>query len=55
MRVGLIGQVRQVWVPRGVKVRQPVELKYEWDKAPKPDGVSGAAASQETDGASRQY
>jgi hypothetical protein len=30
MRVGLIGQVRRVWAPRGVKVEQPVECKYEW-------------------------
>jgi len=31
MRVGLIGQVRRVWAPRGVKVRQKVEFKYEWE------------------------
>jgi hypothetical protein len=30
MRVGLIGQVRRVWAPRGVKVEQFVEFKYEW-------------------------
>ena len=30
MRVGLIGQVRRVWAPRGVKVEQFVECKYEW-------------------------
>jgi transposase len=30
MRVGLIGQVRRVWAPRGVKVEQAVEHKYEW-------------------------
>lgn len=30
MRVGLIGQVRRVWAPRGVKVRQKVERRYEW-------------------------
>lgn len=30
MRVGLIGQVRRVWAPRGVKVVQPVEYTYEW-------------------------
>jgi hypothetical protein len=30
MRVGLIGQVRRVWAPRGVKVRQKAEFKYEW-------------------------
>jgi transposase len=31
MRVGLIGQVRRVWAPGGVKVRQKVEFKYEWE------------------------
>lgn len=31
MRVGLIGQVRRVWAPRGVKVEQLVEYKYEWE------------------------
>ena len=31
MRVGLIGQVRRVWAPRGVKVHQKVEFKYEWE------------------------
>jgi len=30
MRVGLIGQVRKVWAPRGVKVVQLVEYKREW-------------------------
>lgn len=30
MRVGLIGQVRQVWAPRGVKVVQVVEYQREW-------------------------
>ncbi len=30
MRVGLIGHVRRVWAPRGVKVVQPVEYKREW-------------------------
>ena len=30
MRVGLIGQVRRVWAPRGVKVVQVVEYKREW-------------------------
>lgn len=30
MRVGLIGQVRRVWAPRGVKVTQAVEYKREW-------------------------
>ena len=30
MRLGLIGQVRRRWAPRGMKIRQPVELTYEW-------------------------
>jgi transposase len=30
MRVGLIGQVRRVWAPRGFKVVQAVEYTYEW-------------------------
>jgi len=30
MRVGLRGQLRRVWAPRGVKVRQTVEMKYVW-------------------------
>jgi hypothetical protein len=30
MRVGLMGQVRRVGAPRGVKVRQPLERQYEW-------------------------
>ncbi|MFH1084908.1 MAG: transposase [Chloroflexota bacterium] len=30
MRVGLIGQVRRIWAPRGVKVVQAVEYKREW-------------------------
>jgi len=30
MRLGLIGQVRRRWVPRGVKLRQLVEFEYEW-------------------------
>jgi hypothetical protein len=30
MRVGLIGQVRRVWAPRGVKVVQVIEYKREW-------------------------
>jgi hypothetical protein len=28
MRLGLIGQVRRRWAPRGVKIRQPVEFTY---------------------------
>lgn len=31
MRVGLIGEVRRVWAPRGVKVEQAVEYKFEWE------------------------
>ncbi len=30
MRVGLIGQVRRVWAPPGVKVVQLLEYKYAW-------------------------
>jgi len=30
MRVGLIGQVRKVWAPRGVKVEQRVEYERQW-------------------------
>jgi hypothetical protein len=30
MRLGLHGRVRRVWAPRGVKVRQRVQLVYEW-------------------------
>ena len=30
MRLGLIGQVRRRWAPRGVKLRQPVEFTYKW-------------------------
>jgi hypothetical protein len=30
MRVGLIGQVRRMWAPRGVKVEQVLEYKREW-------------------------
>ena len=31
MRVGLLGQVRRVWAPQGVKIEQAVECKYEWE------------------------
>lgn len=30
MRLGLRGLVRRVWAPRGVKVRQSLQLVYEW-------------------------
>ena len=30
MRVGLIGQVRRRWVPKGYKLEQQVEYQYEW-------------------------
>jgi len=30
MRIGLIGQARRVWAPRGVKVEQAVEYTYKW-------------------------
>ena len=30
MRLGLHGRVRRVWAPRGVRIRQRVQLRYEW-------------------------
>ena len=30
MRLGLHGRVRRRWVPRGVKLRQRVEVRYVW-------------------------
>lgn len=30
MRVGLIGEAKRVWAPRGVKVEQEVEYVYRW-------------------------
>ncbi len=30
LRLGLRGQVRRVLAPRGVKVVQPLQLRYEW-------------------------
>ena len=30
MRLGLRGQTRKVLAPKGVKVAQPVQLRYEW-------------------------
>lgn len=30
LRLGLRGVVRRVWAPRGVKIVQPLELRYEW-------------------------
>jgi hypothetical protein len=30
LRLGLHGQVRRRWAPRGVKLRQVVEVKYQW-------------------------
>lgn len=30
MRLGLHGQVRRVWAPRGVKVRQVRQIVYRW-------------------------
>jgi hypothetical protein len=42
MRLGLHGRVRRVWAPRGVQVRQRVQLRYEWRYlALAVDGVSG--------------
>lgn len=31
MRVGLIGQTRRVWAPRGYKVEMEVEYIFEWE------------------------
>lgn len=31
MRVGLIGQTRRVWAPRGYKVEMAVEYVFEWE------------------------
>ena len=31
MRVGLIGQVRRVWAPAGVKIVQKVQRSYKWE------------------------
>ena len=42
LRLGLHGRVRRVWAPRGVKVRQRVQLRYEWRYlALAVDGVRG--------------
>ena len=42
MPVGLHGQVRRVWAPRGVKLVQQVELSYVWHYlALAVDGLSG--------------
>ena len=42
MRVGLHGQVRRVWAPRGVKVRQRRQVAYRWAYlAVAVDGVRG--------------
>jgi hypothetical protein len=30
MRLGLRGVIRRVWAPRGVKIIQPQELRYQW-------------------------
>lgn len=30
MRIGLRGQVRKVWAPRGVKVEQKQQIDYKW-------------------------
>jgi len=30
LRLGLRGVVRRVWAPRGVKIVQPLELRYQW-------------------------
>ena len=30
MRLGLVSTVRRAWAPRGVKVRQVVQMRREW-------------------------
>ncbi|HZU76051.1 MAG TPA: transposase [Dehalococcoidia bacterium] len=43
VRLGLRGGVRRVWAPRGVKIRQTVELRYAWRYVVLAvDGLSGA-------------
>ena len=42
MRIGLHGQGRRVWAPRGIKVRQPRQIVYRWSYlAGAVDGVRG--------------
>jgi DDE superfamily endonuclease len=42
LRLGLHGRVRRIWAPVGVKVRQRVQLVYEWRYlALAVDGVTG--------------
>jgi transposase len=42
MRVGLMGQIRKVWAPVGVKVRQSRQMKRQWRYlALAVDGISG--------------
>lgn len=45
MRVGLCGQVRKVWAPRGVKVRQRIQFQRVWRYlALAVDGIHGTLA-----------
>lgn len=45
MRLGLHGQVRRVWAPRGIKVRQRRQIVYRWKYlALAVDGVRGELA-----------
>lgn len=45
MRLGLCGQVRKVWAPRGVKVRQRLQFQRAWRYlALAVDGVHGTLA-----------
>lgn len=42
MRLGLLGQVRRCWAPRGVKVRQRRQITYKWTYlALAVDGLAG--------------
>lgn len=42
MRVGLLGQLRRVWAPIGVKVRQKIQMQRKWCYlALAVDGVNG--------------
>lgn len=45
MRLGLRGVVRRVWAPRGVKIVQPQELRYQWRSLVlRVDGLAGTLA-----------
>lgn len=49
LRLGLRGVVRRVWAPRGVKIGQPLELRYQWRYLVLAvDGLAGTLAWQWT-------